>query len=252
VGLDEKERAVRKTIAGSLVKVMAAMALLVPLGVAPPAAAGPVDGAGAVVVSWVESGSYWWEMSLNLEGTFTVAGQTYGFFGPLQAYNWCCSPLGSSGSGSWYFSGWLIGADTWTGSTSAWSGSMTYSRTEIVPGTTYRLDLYLSSPASAYLPDGSTVNFNVNFTVTGTLTDGTPLDGTCGPYPGCEYDATYTQYDTPSLVDVSVTGGATSSGVSVGLNDSTAHGGLLCVSATGTCSGGAVANVCLYTTRPCG
>ena len=206
-----------------------------------PAAADTVDGTGAVVNGSVEETPYSWRAFMGVEGSFVLSGQTYGFFGQLEAHNNCCSSLGSSGTGTWQFSGTLIsptGAlDGFVGSAGAWSGSMSYTRSEIAPGTLYSLDMRLSGPASAYLPDGRTVGFDIAFDLGGELVDDTPLDGSCGWYPGCSYEGTYNQHDRPSVVAVSATGGATSSGVSVGWGDSSAYGGSVCVSATGDCYG---------------
>jgi hypothetical protein len=210
---------------------------------APPAAAAPVDGRGAAVFSTVEEYSHSWRALMSLEGTFSVGGQTYGFFGNVYAYNNCCSYLGSSGSGYWYFSGTLI-SPLGVGSTTTSSSPMTYTRTTIVPDYLYTMEMRLTAPAWAYLPDGSTVNYNVSFTISGLLSDD-DLEPRCGAWPGCRYDATYVQNEGPPLVGVSPTGGASSTGVSVGYGNSTTSGGLACVSVTGVCSGGSIANVCV-------
>lgn len=231
-----------------LVRTLVTM-LVVHAGVAvsasSPASAAPVEGRGTTVGSYVTEYSYSWRASMSVEGTFAVNGLTYGYFGTVEAWNYCCSYMGTSGSGYWYFNGFLIGAGTFAGAaSSSSSSSMSYTRTPIVNGVGSTLAMRMSGPAHAYLPDGSSVNFNLAFDFSGVLTGGDVTTGLCGFYPGCSYTATYRQQDTPSLVEVSPTGGATSTGVSVGWDNSATYGGLACVSVTGSCSGGSVVNVC--------
>lgn len=179
--------------------MMVAVALAAATPASPAGAAAPGDGTGAIGGTLRESPGFW-SISLRLQGSFALSGRTYGFFGQLDA-NSCCSPMGSSGGGTWHFGGWLLSADSvlsgTVGVAVASSATMNYARSELTPGAPYWLDMQLSGPATADLPDGRSVNFHVEFSVQGKLSYNSPLSGSCY-YVACSYDGTYNEVASPS------------------------------------------------------